>query len=213
MELRHIAVSLRVPGVARLSVLYIIHIYGCIKITHYTWSREYTLQSMKMMMLMMMMPRTHVHTLVYMHRFEMILGKTPFFDKNRKLMFYRIINTAPSFPPSFSPAACDAIRGFLTVKEESRLGSEACGGATGIKNTAFFSVIDFDKLFRKELPPPFTPEVANEFDTKYVPKAFLDAEAKDSFAEPKRRGQQAQNFDAFTFVGDSALGGGGGNED
>jgi serine/threonine protein kinase len=140
--------------------------------------------------------------------FEMILGKTPFFDKNRKLMFYRIINTAPSFPPTFSPEACEVIRGLLTVKEEDRLGGVKSGGADAIKRTAFFSTIDFDRLFRKEIPPPFTPEVANEFDTKYVPKAFLDAEAKDSFTEPRKKGDNGQNFEAFTFAGDGVLGGG-----
>ena len=109
----------------------------------------------------------------------MILGKTPFFDKNRKLMFYRIINTAPSFPPTFTPEACDVIRGLLTVKEEDRLGSVKAGGAQGIKNSSFFSTIDFDKLYDKEITPPFKPDVTNEFDTKYVPKAFLDADAKE----------------------------------
>lgn len=138
--------------------------------------------------------------------FEMIHGKTPFFDKNRKLMFYRIINTAPSFPSTFSPEACEVIRGLLNVKEEQRLGSLQAGGPSAIKRTAFFSVIDFDKLMEKALPPPFTPEVVNELDTKYVPKAFLDAEAKDSFSE-KKKGEQHQNFDAFTFAGESALGG------
>lgn len=46
----------------------------------------------------------------------MMHGRTPFYDKNRKLMFYRIINTEPSFPPTFSPEACTCIRGrFLSV--------------------------------------------------------------------------------------------------
>jgi serine/threonine protein kinase len=139
--------------------------------------------------------------------FEMIHGKTPFFDKNRKLMFYRIINTAPSFPSTFSPQACEVIRGLLNVKEEERLGAAAAGGPEAIKQTAFFRTIDFDKLMAKELPPPFTPEVQNELDTKYVPKAFLDAEARDSATE-KKKGTEHQNFDAFTFAGESAMGGG-----
>ncbi len=72
-------------------------------------------------------------------------------------------------------------------------------------------VIDFDALYRREIPPPFAPEVANEFDTKYVPKAYLQAEAKDSFDEvpagsKKKGAAQQQNFEAFTFAGGSALG-------
>lgn len=72
----------------------------------------------------------------------MMNGRTPFFDKNRKLMFYRIINTEPSFPPTFSPASCDCIRGLLRVNEAERLGSGPTG-AQEIMKTPFFATIDF----------------------------------------------------------------------
>ena len=65
--------------------------------------------------------------------------------------------------------------------------------------------IDFDALFRRELVPPFQPDVANEFDTKYVPKAYLQAEAKDSFDDSKNKKKANENFEAFTFKGGSAL--------
>ncbi len=140
------------------------------------------------------------------YSFEMMHGRTPFYDKNRKLMFYRIINTEPSFPPTFSPEACSCIRGLLRVNEQERLGSGE-SGAREIMNSDFFSVLDFDALFRREIQPPFTPEVVNEFDTKYVPKAYLQAEAKDSFDEPAKgkKAEKNENFEAFTFAGGSAL--------
>jgi serine/threonine protein kinase len=135
----------------------------------------------------------------------MMYGKTPFYDKNRKLMFYRIMNTEPSFPTTFSPDACECIRGLLRVNEERRLGSSDAG-AQDIISTAFFSTIDFDKLYKREIVPPFQPEVTSELDTKYVPKAYLQAEAKDSIAEPRKRNEpNLGNFEAFTFSGDSGL--------
>jgi len=136
--------------------------------------------------------------------YEMMHGRTPFYDKNRKLMFYRIINVVPNFPQTFTPEACDCIRGLLTVNELERLGS-GDNGARDIMNTDFFSVIDFDALLRKEISPPFQPEVNNETDTRYVPKAYLQAEAKDSIAEPVRRGDVAGNFNDFTFAGESVM--------
>jgi len=135
--------------------------------------------------------------------YEMMHGRTPFYDKNRKLMFYRIINTEPSFPQNFSADAVNCIRGLLRVNEQERLGS-GTSGAAGIRQTAFFSTIDFDKLLRREVVPPFTPEVTNELDTKYVPKAYLQAEAKDSMVEPRQK-KKADKFEAFTFAGDKAL--------
>lgn len=118
-------------------------------------------------------------------------------------MFYRIINTAPSFPPQFSTEACDCIRALLNVSEQDRLGSGS-RGARDIMETAFFSSIDFDALNRRELVPPFKPDVVNEFDTKYVPKTYLQAEARDSEVE-KKKGEVNPNFEAFTFRGDSAM--------
>jgi hypothetical protein len=120
-----------------------------------------------------------------------------------QLMFYRIINTAPSFPPQFSTEACDCIRALLNVSEQDRLGSGA-RGARDIMDTSFFSTIDFDALNRRELAPPFKPDVVNEFDTKYVPKTYLQAEARDSVVE-KKKGEVNPNFEAFTFRGDSAM--------
>ena len=119
-------------------------------------------------------------------------------------MFYRIINTEPSFPTSFSKEACDCIRGLLRVNENERLGS-GDDGALNIQQTDFFKTINFESLYRRELTPPFQPEVANELDTKYVPKAYLQAEAKDSFAEPPKRGEIGANFDAFTFSGEAHM--------
>lgn len=135
----------------------------------------------------------------------MMYGKTPFYDKNRKLMFYRIMNTEPSFPSTFSPESCECIKGLLRVNEERRLGSGATG-AQEIINTEFFSTINFDKLYRKEVVPPYQPDVTSELDTKYVPKAYLQAEAKDSISEPRKRNDpNIGNFEAFTFSGDGSM--------
>lgn len=135
--------------------------------------------------------------------FEMIHGRTPFYDKNRKLMFYRIIHTEPNFPSTFSTEARECCRGLLRVSESERLGSGE-SGAQEIMRTPFFRPINFAALFNKEIPPPFIPEVKNEFDTKYVPKAYLKTEAKDSFSDPTKAGV-GQKFEDFTFKGDSAL--------
>lgn len=149
--------------------------------------------------------------MLILFRFEMLHGRTPFYDKNRKLMFYRIINTEPSFPQTFSQEAVVCIRGLLRVDESERLGSGP-RGAQDIIESDFFKVIDFDKLYRREIPPPFVPEVANEFDTKYVPKVYLQADAKDSMTDEKPAGKKGRGdhnpvFEEFTFAGEKHLDG------
>jgi hypothetical protein len=117
-------------------------------------------------------------------------------------MFYRIIHTRPSYPPNFSPEVQDCLSGLLRVSDQERLGNGENGGQA-IMETPFFSVIDFEALTRRAVPPPFTPEVVDELDTKYVPKAYLKDEAKDSFSEPVKGGNA--NFDQFTFKGETSL--------
>ena len=46
------------------------------------------------------------------------------------------------------------------------------------------------------------PDVRNELNTKYVPKAYLKAEAKDLFTEAPKKEKMAK-FEVFTFQGDS----------
>jgi len=140
--------------------------------------------------------------------FEMMCGRTPFFDKNRRVMQHRILNTEPVFPPSYSKAACDCIRNLLQVTESKRLGNGE-NGAKDIMTTDFFSSINFDQLFKKQVVPPFKPDVANETDTKYVPKTYLDVEARDSASvaggKSAKRGGKGDDFAAFTFAGDSSV--------
>lgn len=119
-----------------------------------------------------------------------------------QLMFYKIIHTEPTFPKELSPEARGCCAGLLTVSEVDRLGSGE-SGAQDIMDTPFFQPIDFSALLEKTLPPPFVPEVRDEVDTKYVPKAYLKAEAKDSIAEPSKG--EVPNFEAFTFSGESVL--------
>jgi len=56
------------------------------------------------------------------------------------------------------------------------------------------------------------PDVSNEYDTRYVPKFFLDTKAVDSVdytpAKPNADGENELNpkFDAFTFAGETQVG-------
>ena len=56
--------------------------------------------------------------------YEMLNLKTPFYDKNRKLMFHSIINQNPKMPKEFTPEAKNLILQFLNKDAKKRLG---CG--------------------------------------------------------------------------------------
>mmetsp|Transcript_15249 Transcript_15249/g.45693 ORF Transcript_15249/g.45693 Transcript_15249/m.45693 type:complete len:132 (-) Transcript_15249:357-752(-) len=121
---------------------------------------------------------------------------TPFYDKNRKIMFHGIINLEPSFPAHFTAAAKVVLLQLLEKDPACRLGSK---GAAEIKKSSFFESLDFQKLIMREIPPPFKPEVANEEDTKYVPKAYLSAKPEDSIDSSATKQKNTQHFQGFTF--------------
>lgn len=144
----------------------------------------------------------------------MMNGKSPFYDKNRKLMFYRIINTPPTFPPEFSDEACEVIAGLLTANVNDRYGTRidengVQHGTRDIKNSKFYAAVNFDKLLSKEIKPPFQPDVVDGTDTTYVPKSYLDATAQDSIVSAKHKGGKLERsnptFTEFTFAGESVL--------
>ena len=84
----------------------------------------------------------------------MMYGRTPFFDKNRRLMFYRIMNSEPQFPPEvFSLKAVECITALLRANSAVRLGSGPTG-AQEIMEHPFFADIDFAALDRRGTRAP-----------------------------------------------------------
>ena len=125
-------------------------------------------------------------------------------------MFHRIVASDVVVPQTFSRDATQVIRGLLSRNVQQRLG---CGaeGANEIMSSPFFSVIDFEALFRKEIVPPFKPDVSGTQDTKYVPRVFLDSKAVDSMdvtnTTAKHKSVQNPQFESFTYAGESNLDG------
>ena len=95
-------------------------------------------------------------TLVY----EMLTGWPPFYDKNLRKMCEQILRSELQFPPqcAASPEARDLIRALLQRDPAQRLGSRrAEGGVADIKGHPFFRGMDWERLERKEVAPPFVP--------------------------------------------------------
>ncbi len=130
--------------------------------------------------------------------FEMMDGRTPFYNKNRKYMFHCIVHVRPTFPAHFSKPAQALLVRLLEPDPVRRWGAEE------IKAHAFFDDVDFDKLYGKRLSPPFKPRVKNEMDLKWVPHNYQKLPPKESVVEPTGAGAcEAAAFQAFTYHGDS----------
>jgi serine/threonine protein kinase len=140
--------------------------------------------------------------------YEMMCTRTPFFhQKGRKAIFQGIIKADPQFPMHFSAASQDFISKLLNKDPNERLGM-AGPGIADIQSHAWYSDLDWDLLYKKEIPPPWTPDVKNIMDFKYVPKRLQIAEARDSEVEDGTSAEEvsaANKWDEFTFVQKSKL--------
>jgi len=91
--------------------------------------------------------------------YECLYGKRPFQGKNSDELSTAILNDDLKFPMNerISPQCVDCVRLFLERDITKRLG---CGpdGLEDIKKHPFFSDIDWEKLIRKEVQPPFVPD-------------------------------------------------------
>ncbi|KAM3577545.1 hypothetical protein VYU27_000708 [Nannochloropsis oceanica] len=132
--------------------------------------------------------------------YEMMDGRTPFYNKNRKYMYHCIVHVRPTFPLHFSKAA-QALMNRLLEPDPARRPA-----AAEIKAHTFFADLDFNKLYCKKLAPPFNPRVKNEMDIKFVPSNYHKLPPKESVAEPTGAGAcAAAEFKAFTYHGDCSL--------
>lgn len=86
--------------------------------------------------------------------YEMLTGLPPWYTNDRKKLFERLRSARLHFPPYVSRRAEALIRQLLNRNPAERLGSK---GAHQVKEHLFFENIDWPRLFRKEIAPPFRP--------------------------------------------------------
>uniref|UniRef100_A0A665W6H8 non-specific serine/threonine protein kinase n=1 Tax=Echeneis naucrates TaxID=173247 RepID=A0A665W6H8_ECHNA len=135
--------------------------------------------------------------------FEMLTGALPFQGKDRKETMNLILKARLGMPQFLSAEAQSLLRALFKRNPANRLGSGA-DGAEEIKRHGFFSTIDWNKLFRREVKPPFRPAVARPDDTFYFDSEFTSRTPKDSPGVPPSAGAH-QLFRGFSFIALSRL--------
>uniref|UniRef100_A0A7E4VZ52 Non-specific serine/threonine protein kinase n=1 Tax=Panagrellus redivivus TaxID=6233 RepID=A0A7E4VZ52_PANRE len=109
--------------------------------------------------------------------YEMIYGLSPFFETDQ-FEIYRLIREEPvTFPTPSDPVTQAFIRHLLQKNQKERLGSGP-GDIRDVQDHAFFKDMDWAKLHRFEVKPPFAPDLKDETDTKYFDKDILSKEIK-----------------------------------
>ncbi|XP_053854684.1 ribosomal protein S6 kinase alpha-1 isoform X4 [Vidua macroura] len=130
--------------------------------------------------------------------FEMLTGALPFQGKDRKETMTLILKAKLGMPQFLSTEAQSLLRALFKRNPANRLGSGP-DGAEEIKRHPFYSTIDWNKLYRREIKPPFKPAVGQPDDTFYFDTEFTSRTPKDSPGVPPSAGAH-QLFRGFSFV-------------
>jgi len=147
-------------------------------------------------------------TLVY----EMLTGLPPFYSANTNVMYQKILSSELRFPPEMSGDCRSFLSGLLERDPAKRMDGD------DVMKHPWLSSIDWDKLFKKEIPAPWKPPVSSEADTTQIDRAFLAEPVKDTppanGAAPISKLNAPDNqFEGFTFANPADIAAAGGAEE
>lgn len=135
--------------------------------------------------------------------FEMLTGSLPFQGKDRKETMALILKAKLGMPQFLSMEAQSLLRALFKRNPCNRLGA-GIDGVEEIKRHPFFVTIDWNKLYRKELKPPFKPAVGRPEDTFHFDPEFTARTPTDSPGVPPSANAH-HLFRGFSFVASSLV--------
>lgn len=105
--------------------------------------------------------------------YEMLTGLPPFWDKDRKKLYDRILNEDIKIPKYLSQEAQSLLRGLLRKEPTLRLGSIL--GMKEIKDHIWLSRVNWDFVYKKKTNPPFRPNSSkSNFETEHLSASIKD---------------------------------------
>jgi len=135
-----------------------------------------------------------VGTLIY----EMLTGLPPFYTDDEENMYHKIMTSDIDFSkPLFTSEAKDIITKFLNRDPVQRLQDPQ-----EIKNHPWFRNIDWVKLEKLEITPPFIPKVSSADDVRNIDEEFLRESVNAEDDDHQTVAVKKEDFINFTFAAD-----------
>ncbi|MBN3295988.1 KS6A6 kinase, partial [Amia calva] len=127
----------------------------------------------------------------------------PSSGKDRNETMNMILKAKLGMPQFLTLEAQSLLRMLFKRNPANRLGAGS-DGVEEIKRHAFFSTIDWNKLYRREIQPPFKPAAGKPDDTFCFDPEFTAKTPKDSPGVPPSANAH-QLFKGFSFVAPASL--------
>ena len=134
--------------------------------------------------------------------YEMLIGVTPFFNKNKNILMQKIQNSKVVFPDrkkykiEYSDEIMDLIVKLLDKDKSKRLGS--ADDFAEVLSHPVFSSLNIQALENREIPAPFKPSVEKKDLTKYFNVQESKQAINDTYIPRENRKIVAANNDAFS---------------
>ncbi|KAI9204351.1 serine/threonine-protein kinase SCH9 [Polychytrium aggregatum] len=126
--------------------------------------------------------------------YEMTTGLPMFYSTDRATMFHNIVHQPISFSPSYDPIAAKIVQALLQRDPQKRLGAGP-RDALEVQEHEFFDGIDWIKVLKKDLCPPFKPNVECETDTSNFDPEYTSVPATiDSVSDHQDTLQITESF-------------------
>jgi len=131
--------------------------------------------------------------------YEMLVGRSPFYSygTDQVSLFKRIVQVKYNFPPGgvVNEVAQDLIQRLIVRRQANRFGCLARGDID-IRDHAWFSVIDTDKLLRKKIPAPWVPQIKDPLDASHF-DSYRHVENEPQQTKPNLSPHQQEFFKDF----------------
>lgn len=130
--------------------------------------------------------------------FEMLVGRSPFYSygTDQVSLFKRIVQVKYSFPQGMvHEMAQDLIQRLIVRRQANRLGCLSRGDMD-VRDHMWFSIIDTDKLLKKQIPPPWIPRIKDPLDATHF-DSYRHLENEQPSSKPGLTPAQQQMFKDF----------------
>uniref|UniRef100_A0A8R1TQR8 non-specific serine/threonine protein kinase n=1 Tax=Onchocerca volvulus TaxID=6282 RepID=A0A8R1TQR8_ONCVO len=135
--------------------------------------------------------------------YEMLTGYLPFHGSSRKETMSMILRAKLRMPQSLSLGAQQLLRALFKRNPANRLGCSA-DDVKQIKSHKFFDTINWEKLYNREVQPPFRPLCTPSNHTRCFGSEFTKKTPNDSPALPPSAATH-ELFRGFSYVAPSVL--------